>query len=137
MLIWKHYSKLFESPCGIPQVSVLGPTLVLIYINDIVCNFPSIKFSFFADDTSLFIKKSNGKNLRPVPSAVIKDVTDWFTALKLFIINISKTQSIFFSFSQNREEDNELDEEPISFTDSSKFLGRRSKTELGNPYQSS
>ena len=49
----KEYSSVLQSiKCGVPQGSILGPTLFLLYINDI-CNVSSIlKCILFADDTN-------------------------------------------------------------------------------------
>lgn len=75
---------------GVPQGSILGPILFLIYINDIVRVSDKLKFLLFADDTTIFIQ---GQNINEMTATLYKELitlSNWIKSNKL-TINISKT----------------------------------------------
>lgn len=56
-------SKSLDIACGVPQGSVLGPKLFILYINNIFTISKSLKFVLFADDTSIFCSRDYYLNL--------------------------------------------------------------------------
>ena len=87
--------------CGVPQGSVLGPLLFLIYINDICNTSEIISFCLFADGTSLLYDHNNiDTGIQMLNTELVK-ITTWLTSNKLSI-NLLKTNYIVVS-SGNRE----------------------------------
>ena len=93
-------SDMLQVTCGIPQGSVLGPKLFILYINDI-CNVSKLfNLILFADDTNLFY---SGKNLDHLMGTVVKELdalTRWFSINKLSL-NVSKTKYMIFGNRKN------------------------------------
>ena len=85
-------SSINKIKCGVPQGSILGPLLYLIYVNDIPKSTKASLLSF-ADDTSLFISKSNIDDLFASANEEINNLYEWFCANKLSL-NAKKTKYI-------------------------------------------
>jgi len=81
---------------GVPQGSVLGPLLFLIYVNDLpkTINDKTVPI-LFADDTSMIVKSSNLKDFQTKMVTAFNCVNKWFK-VNLLSINVEKTHHIQF-----------------------------------------
>ena len=88
-------SRLLEVLSGVPQGSILGPLLFLIFINDLVDSIDSL-VRMFGDDTMLLSIQSNiyecANHLQPS----LNQFGQWAILWKLDV-NASKTESLSFS----------------------------------------
>ena len=87
--------------CGVPQGSVLGPLLFLIYINDIQECSEKLKFYLFADDMNILYADKNLRSLELIVNQELCKLYVWLTANKL-TLNIKKTNFIIFSPAQRK-----------------------------------
>ena len=91
-------SDCIEVTSGVPQGSVLGPLLFLLYINDIDLDITS-KCKLYADDTALYRPIKNEKDQEELQKDLDK-IINWsekwlmeFNISKCFVLNISKNKN--------------------------------------------
>ena len=116
-------SPLLKISCGVPQGSVLGPVLFLIYINDIVHSSNS-NFFLFADDTTLLFPFTKQENPSNRISNELNKINLWLQANRLSL-NAGKTQSILFGGTDEIQNvlDIKINNFKITLVDYINFLG--------------
>ena len=87
---------------GVPQGSVLGPLLFLVYINDLPITISkTAKSIMFADDTSIIITNDNKVDFRNILHLTMIEISSWFRS-NLLTLNYDKTHFLQFLTKKNR-----------------------------------
>ena len=109
---------------GVPQGSILGPILFILYINDLHKTTDNLQFIHYADDTSVLI---SGNDLA-ITSNILNDslslIDQWLISNRLSL-NISKTSYLLFTHNpvQNNYPVVKIRDSPISRVNVCRFLG--------------
>lgn len=121
----KRYSDWMTVERGVPQGSILGPLLFLVYVNDLpdVINYET---TLYADDTSCIVKTKNPAG-NEITETLLK-FDNWFRRNDMKL-NINKTQIMQFSyFKTNLQLSYQND--TLTTCQSSKFLGLHIDSQL-------
>lgn len=93
-------SQLGTIKCGVPQGSVLGPVLFLIYVNDLCNGQFGGKLTAFADDTALCYVGDSWEGIGGLMNGDLELLKWWFSKNKM-ILSTEKTTYLNFSLRQN------------------------------------
>ena len=117
------YSELRNVTCGVPQGSVLGPLLFLIYINDLQNASNLFHVITFADDTNLFMSAPSIEFLCETVNLELDKVKTWLDSNRL-CLNVSKTcYQLYSKRSIEIPLDIKVNDVSILRANSVKFLG--------------
>ena len=110
---------------GVPQGSVIGPLLFLVYINDLPRMYDDAKFTLFADDTTISFSDSSYSGVISEANSALFQLQQWKLNNRLSL-NSEKTVALLFT---NRKCDIEVPSvinilgEPVYMVGDVKFLG--------------
>ena len=115
-----------EIKCGVPQGSILGPMLFLVYVNDLYRYLGECKTSLYADDTAVYCLSESFVDIVLSLRIEASNIVQWLRANKL-TLNVSKTKFMVFGTKHKLENVADIplhaDGEVIERVHSFKYLG--------------
>ena len=120
-----HKSEYMNIYTGVPQGSILGPILFILFINDFPLISDQSKMFLYADDTTICLSDSNYDSLVGKVNAELVKVGDWIADNKLSM-NIGKSCWMLVTtktIRQNIEQDVSFNNVPLKLCEQAKSLG--------------
>ena len=114
--------------CGVPQGSILGPLLFLIFINDLPLNIDNVLTDLYADDTTLYCTGKLQTFIEKQLQAALHELSTWCKQNGM-LINTAKTKVMLLTTPQKRIHLNKdmllltLNNEKLTVVSSDKILG--------------
>ena len=124
--VGNHLSDPGPVTCGVPQGSILGPLLFILYINNLPNVIDNCETFLYADDTAVIASGSTEAEITNKLSNAMQSAANWLDDNKLSL-NVGKTKSMFFGTSNKLSKANfseiECKGETIGTVESFKYLG--------------
>ena len=96
-----NLSETLEISCGVPQGSVLGSLLFLLYINDLPKISSKLSFFLFADDTNIYYESSSLLDIQKSVNKELRNVGKWLES-NCLALNLDKANFVLFHLTQNK-----------------------------------
>ena len=121
VIIRGQHSELGHIKAGVPQGSIVGPMLFLVYINDLI-NVVGSNARLFADDTSLYIDFDDPTEAKNILDTDLLNIQNW---AKQWLVNSSppKTKAMTVSFKKHQSPPLRFQDTDLADVDSHKHLG--------------
>ena len=97
-----------EVSSGVPQGSILGPVLFIIFTNSLAKDLQKYKLSSYADDTQVIISAGSPKDMKEAIEEVMRIAQEWYTSHSL-LNNLTKTEIMIVTSKKNQKKYQELE----------------------------
>lgn len=95
------FSKYLPNKSGVPQGSILGPILFILFINDFSLGLFNTRIDMYADDTTITISSKTITDIKTIANKLLSKVYDWCQCNSM-VINENKTKFMIITNHQKR-----------------------------------